>query len=157
MLSWGGLGGRSPPRNLRYPSFVVVRRRRRHPPEIGRFDFGRKIPGASNDSYLLNTIDIYVKELKTRHACDFGTNLFLASPFFRACLLLILTVVCKRSAKEVFFVQSHSVLSPADDDDDDDDDDERRTTGNGDSWGGFAPPDPPTTTFQKICPSGQIF
>ena len=29
--------------------------------------------------------------------------------------------------------------------------------GNGDSWEGFAPPDPPTTTFQKICPSGQIF
>ena len=23
--------------------------------------------------------------------------------------------------------------------------------------GGFAPPDPPTTTFQKICPSRQIF
>ena len=43
MLSWGGLGGRSPHRNLRYPSFVVRRRRRRrrrHPPEIGRYGFG---------------------------------------------------------------------------------------------------------------------
>ena len=70
------------------------------------------------------------------------------------CLFVHKTTTHYRSAKEVFFVQSHSVLSPADDDDDDD---ERRTTGNGDSWGGFAPPDPPTTPFQKICPPGKFF
>ena len=53
MLSWGGLGGGSPPRNLHYPSFVVCRRRR-HPPEIGRYGFGRKKPPSENDSYFLN-------------------------------------------------------------------------------------------------------
>ena len=47
MLSWG-LGGRRPPRNLRYSSFVV-RRRRRHPPEIGRYGFGRKKPPSQNE------------------------------------------------------------------------------------------------------------
>ena len=65
----GGLGGRSPPRNLRYPSFVVRRRRRRrrrrrHPPEIGRYGFGRKKPPSQNEYFKFDSKNWKHKDVK---------------------------------------------------------------------------------------------
>ena len=162
MVSWGGLGGlappgnsvtralppggvwgASPPRNLRYPCHLRQ----------------KLLPGISVTHACFPVAENWCRRIAVRGHRHSGSRLYEASAYsvppslfwyfsntehlllcytlrFLCCALCVVSYAYEIRTRTKFGGQG---------------------TGNGDSWGGFAPPDPPTTTFQKICPSGQIF